>query len=312
MIRKEEFYFPSCNGSTKLYGVVWKPEGQIKAILQISHGMIEHIGRYDKLATYLSERGILVTGNDHLGHGKSVNNEAEWGYFAKGDASGVVVDDLHSLTNIIKKQYPHVPYFILGFSMGSFMVRRYIMTYGEEVNGAIIAGTGNQRKSQISTGIIVVTLLSIILGEKYRSKLVDKLVFGMYNKRIKPTNTPKDWFCRDSEVVRIYRSDPACTYIFTLNGFKTLFKTIEFIKKEHNISKIPKSLPIFIISGEEDSVGNYGKAVRKVYDIYKKQGIKDVKMKLYPSDRHDIFNEADSDQVYTDLYDFILNNIVDK
>lgn len=304
-MQKKEFYFPSSDEIHDIHAIIWRPEGDVRAIVQISHGMIEYVERYDELAEYLTARGILVVGNDHLGHGKSVMSEAEWGFFASGDASGKVVRDLHTLTLRMRKQYPSVPYFLLGHSMGSFMARRYAMTYGAELDGAIFVGTGNQPALLVSMAKMIVELMSILSGEHYRSKLVDRLMFGMYNKRFKPVRTRFDWLSRNQENVDKYRKDKACTFLFTLNGYKTLFSVLQFIEKPSNIIRIPAKLPILLLAGEEDPVGDYGRAVRKVYMIYKKRGIKDLSIKLYPQDRHEVLNETDRKDVYEYLYHWL-------
>lgn len=308
-MQKTEFYYPSCDEIHDIHAVMWKPEGDVRAVVQISHGMIEYVNRYEELAGYLTARGILVVGNDHLGHGQSVMSEAEWGFFASGDAGGKVVRDLHTLTMRVRREYPTVPYFLLGHSMGSFMARRYAMTYGTELDGAVFVGTGNQPTAMVRFVKLLVNFLSILLGERYRSRLVNWLMFGVYNKHFKPNRTRFDWLSRNQENVDRYRKDKACTFLFTLNGYKTLFSTLLFIEKDSNISLIPAKLPVLLLSGEEDPVGNYGRAVKQVYMIYKRRGIKDLSIKLYPGDRHEVLNEIDREEVYEYLYRWINKRI---
>ncbi len=308
-MQKMEFYYSSCDEIHDIHAVMWKPEGDVRAVVQISHGMIEYAARYEEVAEYLTARGILVVGNDHLGHGQSVMSEAEWGFFASGDASGKVVRDLHTLTMRVRREYPKVPYFLLGHSMGSFMARRYAMTYGTELDGAIFVGTGNQPLAIVRFGKALVSFLSILWGEHYRSRMVDRMMFGMYNKRFKPNRTRFDWLSRNQENVDKYRKDKACTFLFTLNGYKTLFSTLIFIEKPANIALIPSKLPVLLLSGEDDPVGDYGKAVRQLYMIYKRRGIKDLSIKLYPKDRHEVLNEIDRKEVYEYLYHWINKRI---
>lgn len=308
-MRKKEFFYLSSDEIHEIHAVVWEPEGDVRAVVQISHGMIEYVNRYQEVAEFLTARGILVAGNDHLGHGKSVLDESEWGFFASGDASAKVVRDLHALTLKIKKEYPKIPYFLLGHSMGSFMARRYAMTYGAEIDGAIFVGTGNQPAAMVRFGKAVVGLLSIFFGERYRSRLVERMMFGAYNKRFKPARTQYDWLSRNTENVDKYRQDKACTFLFTLNGYKTLFSTLLFIEKPANISRIPAKLPVLLLAGEDDPVGDYGKAVRQVYMSYKRRGIKDLSLKLYPQDRHEVLNELDRREVYEYLYSWLNKRI---
>lgn len=304
-MQKTEFYFPSSDEIHDIHAIVWKPEGDVRALVQISHGMIEYVDRYEELAEYLTARGILVFGNDHLGHGQSVMNEAEWGFFASEDASEKVVRDLHTLSLKVRKDYMNVPYILLGHSMGSFIARRYAMTYGTELDGAIFVGTGNQPSWLVGFGKNLVSFLSIFYGERYRSKLVEKMMFGSYNKRFAPVKTQYDWLSRNEENVEKYKNDKACTFLFTLNGYKTLFSTILFIEKKMNILKLPAKLPVLLLAGEDDPVGDYGKAVRQVYMIYKQRGIKDLSIKLYPKDRHEVLNEIDRKEVFAYLYQWI-------
>lgn len=180
---KKEISLPSTDGINRLHTVMWKPEGDIKAILQISHGMLEYIERYDEFAKYLNEYGIMVIGNDHLGHGHTAENDDDLGYFDK-EKSRTVVNDLYVVTKYAKEKYGNnIPYFLLGHSMGSFMARRYIMTYGKKLSGAIICGTGYTPGAVLLLGRIVAYITQKIKGERYRSLLLKKAVFAGYNKK---------------------------------------------------------------------------------------------------------------------------------
>ena len=301
------FTFQSSNHKNTIHGVIWGQEGVPKAILQIAHGMTEYIERYDEFARFMVDNGILVVGNDHIGHGKSVDSKDEWGYFAKKDGSACVVEDMHHLTKIMKKKYPEIPYYLLGHSMGSFMVRRYLMNYGDDLSGAIIMGTGNQPLPMVLGGKGLVKIETLLRGEKYRSKLVEIIMFGAYNKRIKDAKTPCDWLTSDVEIVEKYMNEPSCTFIFTLNGFDSLLDTILYIMKKRNIDKIPKNLPILMTSGEEDPVGNYGKDVKKLYKTMKDSGINNLELKLYEGCRHEILNEVTRKTAYKDILEWILS-----
>ena len=308
MINKSEIKISSTNGKNQLHTIIWKPENEVRGILQISHGMVEYVNRYDRFATFLAERGFLVVGNDHLGHGNTVREEQELGYFGE-NGSQTVVNDLYEVTKYMKKQYPNIPYYVLGHSMGSFIIRRYIMTYGSSVDGTIIMGTGSQPDVVLKVGKMVVKLLSKIKGAKYRSQFVDKMAFGTYNKKFAPVRTNKDWLTKDTDVVDDYIQHPFCSFLFTLNGFYTLFDTISFIQIKENISRIPKEMPIFMIAGDMDPVGNYGKAVKQVYRDYQQEGINNIRMKLYSNDRHEILNELDYQVVQQDIYDWLLQQL---
>lgn len=303
MVEKKEVRVASTDGKNNLYVAVWECDNP-RMILQISHGMVEHIDRYDDFARFLTDKGILVIGNDHLGHGYTAK-EGDHGYFGDG-LSATVVDDLHEVTKYAKETYgENIPYFLLGHSMGSFMARRYLMTYGDELAGAIISGTGMQPGIVIGFGKLVTSILSKTKGDRYISDFVENTSFGSYNKRIKNLRTKSDWLSRDEENVDKYIANKFCQFRFTINGFRTLMDVLSFIQKKTNVNKIPKKLPIFFIAGEEDPVGNYGKGVRKVFASYQGAGIEDVSIKMYPEDRHEILNEIDKDVVYADVLAWI-------
>ena len=297
----KELYIPSTDGKNKLHVVIWEPDIQIIGVVQISHGMVEYIKRYDEFARYLNQNGILVIGNDHLGHGETANTEDDWGYFCSSNMSETVVADLYEITCFTKKNYPNVPYFLFGHSMGSFMARRYIMTYGNELDGLIISGTGNQSGSMLKAGKIMVSLTKLFKGDRYRSKLLKNMFFSNFNAHIPNVRTPNDWLTKDEAIVDKYNIDKYCTYSFTVNGYRTLLDVLSFIQNSNNIVKIPKNLPVFLIAGEEDPVGNYGKAVKNVYEIYEQAGIEDISIKLYKDDRHELINETDKEDIYEDI-----------
>lgn len=310
MIRKEEFEFDSRDGKTRLHAVRWIPEGKVICILQIVHGMAEYVERYEEFARYMAEKGVLVTGEDHLGHGKSVPQGGTYGYFCKQDPATVVVRDVHRLKKMTQEEYPGVPYVILGHSMGSFIFRNYLSRYGTGIQGAIICGTGSMPAPVILSAKAVAKIQKLFVGEKHVSKLLDSLAFGSYNKRIKQHETAFDWLAGNKPVVETYMKDPLCGFVFTVNGFETLFELINRAQKPENMRKIPKKLPVFLIAGEEDPVGDYGAGVERVYKSYKEElGIKNVKIKLYAGDRHEILNESDKEQIYEDIYPWLMERV---
>lgn len=300
MIEKTDLYMPSSSGKDELHIAVWEPEKEPCGILQISHGMVEYIDRYDRFAKFLAAKGFLVIGNDHLGHGETAA-ERNYGYFTPEDGSYYVVRDLHRVTRYIRKKYPEVPLFLLGHSMGSFMARRYAMTYGDELDGLIIMGTGSKPEWLLHVGQALVRLLTAIKGERAHSWLMEKLCFALYNSHFKPVRTPSDWLTRDKEQVDAYRNHKFCQFAFTLNGYRTLFEVISFIQKKENIRKLPHALPMLFVSGDEDPVGNYGRSVRQVAGKYRRSGVADVTCHLYPEARHELLNELEFETVYEDI-----------
>lgn len=310
MVTKEDFYFDSRDGEHRIHAIRWNPDVEKPVcILQIVHGMAEYIDRYDDFACFLADRGILVVGDDHLGHGQSVNPGEPYGYFCKEDAPTVLVRDEHRLKKIMQKQYEGVPYIILGHSMGSFITRNYLLKYGTGIDGAVILGTGMHTKPGLLCGIVISTIQRLIFGAKHEGKLINMLTFGTYNKRIKSPKTPYDWMSRNEDNVREYVKDPLCGFVFTVNGFQTLFQLILNLHDEEKLKKMPANLPVFFLSGADDPVGNYGKSVEQVCQSFKEIGMENVQMKLYPKDRHELLNEVDKEDVYGDIYRWILQRI---
>ncbi len=309
MVKKEEFTFDSRDGKTKLHAVRWVPEGKVVCILQIVHGMAEYIERYEELAQFLGEKGILVTGDDHLGHGKSVEPGGTYGYFCEQDPATVVVRDVHRLKKMTQEDYPGIPYVILGHSMGSFILRNYLFRYGTGIEGAIICGTGSQPQILVKFCKILAALQRMFLGDKHVAKLIDSLAFGSYNNRIPDVKTSSDWLCTDDQIVESYVKDELCGFTFTVNGFRTLFELLNRLNKMENVSRMPKDLPVYFIAGEMDPVGNYGKGVRKAYEDFKKAGMERISLKLYPEGRHELLNEKNKKQVYEEIYLWIMERI---
>lgn len=310
MIKKEEFYFDSRDGEHKLHAVKWIPEVEKPVcILQIVHGMAEYIERYDEFATYLANKGILVVGDDHLGHGKSVNPGEPYGYFCKEDAPTVLVRDEHRLKKMIQEQYVGVPYIILGHSMGSYITRNYLLRYGSGINGVIVMGTGMPSRAVVMAATALAAIQRVFCGGEHVSKLIDRAAFGSYNKRIKSPKTDFDWLSSNEENVQRYLKDTLCGFVFTVNGFQTVFKLIRNLYDKEKLKTMPKNLPVFFVAGAEDPVGDYGRSVERVYQSYKELGMENVQMKLYPGDRHEILNETDREDIYGDIYRWLLQRI---
>lgn len=298
---KTTFTFLSADGKTRIHGVSWTPRQEPKGVLQIAHGMVEYIERYEAFAEYMNGRGFAVVGHDHLGHGESVETPEDWGYFAPKNGSGILVEDMHKLRKLTQKKYPKLPYFMLGHSMGSFLLRRYLSVHGERLGGAVIMGTGTQPNLLLGFGKLLCRCMSGFRGWHFRSNLVQNMAFAGNNNKFRGENMQNSWLTKDVDIVKAYSASPKCTFIFTLNGFYNLFDTIQYVSFRKNIGRLPKDLPLFLVSGQEDPVGMFGKGVKKVYETYRKAGIRDITYKLYESDRHEILNELDRDQVYEDI-----------
>lgn len=305
MPQVEKFTYPSADQRTKIHAMMWLPEGEIKGILQIAHGMLEFIERYDEFARYMNEQGILVVGNDHLGHGASICSTRDYGYFEEKNGNKVLLSDMRELQRITQEKYPDLPYFLLGHSMGSFLARQYITMHGNWLDGVIICGTGWHSRTEATAGMLLCQVVGKIKGWRYRSRTITKVVMGSFNKKIEPCRTPEDWISRDEAVVDKYRSDTRTRFTFTVNGYYNLMYSLRAMTDQKNLIKIPRNLPVFFIAGENDPVGNYGLGVKKSVLSFKNAGIKRVDCKLYPNDRHEILNEPDRYMVYADVWNWI-------
>ena len=309
---KETGKFASSNGVNTIQYYVYHPETEPsvkpRAILQISHGMCEFIERYENFAEFLNQQGILVCGNDHLGHGASVDSPEDYGFFAEKDGWKCMVKDLHRLTWLMKKKYPKTPYFLLGHSMGSFLARAYLSAYPDELDGALIVGTSGS--NPVMPAALPVTKSAIVVkGKRYRSQAINDIAFGTYNVKFRPRRTEHDWLTRDEDTVDTFEADPRCTFIFTLQGFLDLFSTLKFVSDKRWPGTVSKDLPILLLSGQMDPVGQYGKGVQEVYDRLKAAGIKDLGIKLYEGCRHEILNETNKETVYRDILEWINQHI---
>jgi alpha-beta hydrolase superfamily lysophospholipase len=311
MVRKEELTYKSRDRQTTLHAIRWIPEGEPIAILQIIHGMQEYVDRYEEFANYLAERGILVIGNDHLGHGGSVGDKGTKGFFCKEDPATVLVRDAHRLKKMTQEEHPGIPCFILGHSFGSFIAREYITRYGTGIKGAIIQGTAYMPSGTVKSLSGFVSFLQFILGEKTRSNMVNNMAFKGYLKRIPNPRTKFDWLSHNEASIDKYIADPFCNFVFTLNGFKTMAELLTRVQDVEKMEDIPKNLPILITAGKEDPVGSYGDAPKRLYTIYSNElHIENVELKLYDGMRHELQQEIGRETVFEDQYNW-LKKVID-
>ena len=303
----QEIYYPSTDGKTNIHACIWQAEGEPKAVLQIIHGMAEYAYRYAPFAEYLTKQGITVCAEDHLGHGKSVVSESDLGYFAEQKGYKTVLADIRALTEIVKSKNEGVPYFVMGHSMGSFFCRKYISRYGEELAGALVMGTGFKSSATTGGAKFITRLVALFKGWRYRSKFIDNAAFGSYNKKFEK-RTAFDWLSTDPENVDNYIADPLCGVPFTCNAFYGLFSIIGEACKAKTMKAVPSKLPVFIVAGADDPVGDYGKGVEKFCNKMSGYG-KNVSMILYRGCRHEIVNDICAPQLFEDVAGFIAENI---
>jgi len=308
---KKDLYYMSMDGVHKIHAVIYTPEVKPVAVLQIVHGMVEYIERYDEFAEYLTQFGIVVVGADMLGHGKSVSSEAEWGHIPGSNPSNLIVKDVHKLRVNTEKKYKELPYFIMGHSMGSYIVKKYLSIYGKNLKGAILMGSGQVQDIGTGFGLFVSGKLAKKHDATYRSDFLRKLTFTpAYSKYdTEGEDYENSWLTRDAAEVEKYFSDPACTAIFSVNAYKALFDTVMFDNKTKNIDKIDKSLPILFISGDSDPVGANSKSVKSTAKRYEKLGIKDIDVLLYKGARHELVHELNKKEVFQDIRFWLFNKL---
>ena len=300
---KTDFFYDSC-GSGKIHACCWMPEDGAKAVLQIVHGIAEFVERYDDFANYLTTLGYIVVAEDHMGHGQSISADGVLGYFHGGWFSAV--DDTYRLMRDTMNKYPGLPYILFGHSMGSFMARTILAKHPESgISAAIICGTGWQPRFALPALIKVVEGICKKTGEQNPSEQLHNLIFGGYNKKIAAPRTPSDWLTRDDSVVDAYVAHPLCGFIPACGLLRDMMKGIYYVEQPQNLAKMQKSMPILFIAGSEDPVGPYGKGVERAVKEFKKAGMANVTLKLYPECRHEILNELNKHEVYEDIRNWL-------
>ena len=311
MTNMTEFTFLSTDGKTQLHGMRWEPDGgSVRAVLQICHGVAEHIARYDAFARYLNGLGIAVVGHDHLGHGLSLPEGGTPVYFGEGNTWNTVVDDIYVLHQRIRLWYPDVPLCIMGHSMGSFLTRTYLIRYPGTVKAAIIMGTGWQPKAVIAGGMAVAKAVGAVVGENGTSDLVTNLAFGAYNKLFAPNRTSCDWLSADEGNVDAYMADPLCGADATVGLFRQMLSGIRFNQKLSNLRQMDPRIPVLFVAGEKDPVGDCGNGVRRTYQEFRRAGVQDCTLKLYPGLRHEILNEkAQQQQIFEDIGQWLTSKL---
>lgn len=301
MRKAEEFTFLSADQTTKIHVRGFLPEGRVVGWVQIAHGVAEHKERYDAFMQFLAAQGIAAFANDHLGHGQSICGEENRGFFAETDGWNRVVRDMKSLHDRLDQRFPGLPRILFGHSMGSFLSRTYIIQYPEDFSAAIFCGTGQQSPLLVTLGGGIAGLTAKCRGLKYHSRRLQNIVFGGYNKRIPSPRTPYDWLSCNEANVDAYLADPLCGGISSVGLFRDMLRGIRFLSDKANIQKIRKDLPLLLVAGEEDPVGDYGKGPRLACDLYRSAGIREVSLKLYKNARHELLREKNQEEVFQDL-----------
>ena len=300
---KKEISVPSSDGLHMLKGVTYIPQGEIKGIFHLVHGMREYIGRYEHFLPFFAENGFVCVGYDHLGHGNTAN-EGELGFIAEKGGYKYLVKDVYRFAEHIKSEFPDLPYILMGHSMGSFIVRLAATRYRDIADKLIICGTAGSNPVA-SVGIALARILAKIKGSRAYSPLIESMAFGSYNKYFEG-DTPYEWLTKDKEVIAKYQADKFCNYHFTISALADLITLTYKCNLNTWYIDMPKKLPILLVSGADDPVGNYGKGVREVYNKLKKSGAEDVTIHLYENCRHEIHNDSCKEESRNDILEFIV------
>ena len=295
MVNLELFTFPSADGATQLHGRLWScPDVTPRGVVQLVHGVSEHISRYDRFARFLAQQGFIVAGHDHLGHGESLPRGGTPIWFAPRDGWRIVTDDVYTLHQKLRRDYPGLPCFILGHSMGSFITRSLLIRYGGCVDGAVIMGSGWNSEAAIAGGRAVTAVIAAVKGKRATSDFVSALAFGSFNKPFAPNRTGFDWIAAETRTVDRYIADPKCGEETTVGLFQDMLGGFHFLQHPRNLRQMDSAIPILFISGSDDPVGAMGRGVEKSAAAFRNAGVKDVTVILCPGMRHEVLNEADA------------------
>ena len=305
---KKEYTYKSASGICDIKAWQFAPEGEVKAVIQMHHGMAEHTNRYRNFISAFTDKGYAIFINDMLGHGQSNDDKDLLGYFGDKDGYKNIRADAKALTDIAKKEYPDKKFLIAGHSMGSLIMRCYINEYGNDFDGAVFIGTAGPTPIA-KAGIPIMKVVAALKGKKHHSKFLNNISLGPYDKPFEH-RTHYDWGMRDTKEVDEYVSDPLCGFLFTVAGFMDLSQLTIQCNEDRWFNNVAKDKPVLLMSGDMDPVGNYGKGVKEVYQKLLDTGHKNVTLKLYPEARHEILNEINKQEVYDDLDKWIKENVL--
>ncbi len=298
-MKQTEVTYLSSNGKTPIHMYIWEPEMPPKAILQVTHGITEHIGRYLEFARYFTELGYIVAGNDNIGHGLSQDpDNPKPMYFGPKGSWKYIENDIAHCRLELKERFPELPHCLVGLSLGSFAVHTLLIKRSDITDAAILAGTGHISKIEAFLANFLVKREEKRFGDSVNTPLVQKLTMGDYNAKFKPCRTDSDWLCSDEAAVDAYIADPLCGNGFTVGSFRDLLEAMAFCSDSSHMKEMNKNIPIFLLSGKCDPVGNSGKGVETIFRSFQKHGIP-VEMRLFEGMRHDIFRETERISVFT-------------
>ncbi len=306
---KTDFNVLSSDNAHTLRGVVYLPDAEPLGFLHIVHGMTEHIGRYDKFMQDMTNAGYICFGYDNLGHGKTAEPTGEFGYISASKGYEYLAKDVKLFSSAVMAKFAQnnnpLPYYLLGHSMGSFITRLAVSNKYVSPNKFIIMGTGGKNLAS-GLGLMVIRLIKLLRGKKHVSPFIEKLAFGSYNKRFGGGTKadPSPWLTNDLAHREKYYADKFCTFKFTVSAMGDLIKLNKITNLSRWYKNIPNNLPILLVSGENDPVGNYGKGIKEVYKRLTNYDIP-AKCILYPEARHEILNDFTYTATKNDILDFL-------
>ena len=303
MAIRKELTFQSADEVTTIHGYVWEPErGQAKAVIQLCHGMVEFIDRYEPLANALCEQGYVVYGADTLGHGKSVLNTKCYGYFGDKNGNWKLLSDMVTLHDLARRDYPGIPYYIVGHSFGSLMVREFVQRFPDFADGMILIGIVNPNIAVSEMGRILCEIVAHVQkdGYRYRSTLINDMAIGSYDKPFKDENLRNSWISKDRENIMYYNGRPECNFIFTVGAYRVMMTAFSEVNKQKNLDRMRREMPVLLMAGTDDAAGDFGKAPKALYQVYKNRGM-DCRLRMYKGCRHEILNDIKKEQVIHDM-----------
>ncbi len=303
-------FFQTMSDGTEISVTRWIPDGEVKGVVQLSHGMAEHSMRYDRLGSVFAENGYVLSAHDHRGHGRTAQKAEQkgtggFGYLADRKGFIKIESDALEVLKKLKEDFPGKKTCLLGHSFGSFVAQALMEDYGNEYDCAILCGTAGPRRLLILGGEFLAFFNILFLGKKHKSNFLNKISFGSYLKHIENPGTDFDWLSKSEMNVNMYMADQWCGFVPSAGFFRDMYDGFTKIHKRRNMKKIPKSLPVLFIYGKEDPVGDYGKTVELLAQDYRDNGMQDITVIPYETLRHEIFNEVESDKVIADCLDWI-------
>lgn len=303
MAIRKDISFQSADEVTTIHGYSWQPDTeQPKAVVQICHGMVEFIDRYEPLAEALCNQGYVVYGADTLGHGKSVLNTKCYGYFGDRNGNWKLLSDMVTLHDLARRDYPGIPYYILGHSFGSLMVRQFVQRFPDFADGMILVGIVNPSIVLSETARIICEITAHIQkdGYRYRSTFINDMAIGGYDKHFKDENLRNSWISKDRDNIMYYNGRPECNFIFTVGAYRDMMTAFTEVNKQKNLERMDREMPVLIMSGTDDAAGNFGRAPKHLYRIYKHRGM-DCRLRMYKGCRHEILNDFDKEKAMHDI-----------